>query len=187
MDYYASGVLNPDVHARLVANIENIAADVGIQSHWITAPLIDTCGPQEIEWTRQFKFHAVNHRSGLVLTGRHAQPSPVNRMAAIAGALTRNFVACRVTTLNAMLALVMSGEMPDVSCLLVPNFFTGKAPTGGASPGWRTALLLDALLERHAKGQQTVLYVSDEVSMGMEYGEMLRKHLEQYFSTTEIG
>ena len=192
MDPYASGVLDPEVHGRLVADLERIAAEAGIQAHWISRPLAQTCKPDEVAWARRYRFHAAGERAGLVLVGRPPNPDPESRMAALAGALTRNFIACRVMTLHALLAHAGHGELPEVSCLLVPNFFVGKAAgtgngggQGGGASAWRVQGLLDALLARQVAGRQTVLYVSDVVAMGLEYGEALRRHVEQRFDVVD--
>ena len=72
-----------------------------------------------------------------------------------------------------------------MSCLLVPNFFVekGKVTTNGH---WRSAALLDALVTRHLKGLQTVLYVSSIDDMGMDYGTALKCHIEQHYQIVEV-
>ncbi len=181
-DPYASGVLNPDVHARLVADMANIAAEAGIPAHWIATPLAQTCGPAEVAWARHYRFHGPNGRSGLVLGGKHMEPDAETRMAALAGALLRNFVSARVMTLHELLARAHDGQAPEASCLLVPNFFAGRAAGAKAAAGhWRFAVLLDVLLARHAAGRQTVLHVSDMPGMGAEYGDGLRRHVEAHY------
>ena len=180
MDHYASGVLKPDVHGRLVADIDRIATEAGIQPYWISRPLAATCSEVEVEWVRGYRQHAAAGRSGLMLLGKWLDPDPETRMSALTGALTRNFVAAQLMPLNALLASANNGDVPVVSCLLVPNFFVVQ--TKGGVPPWRVQVLLDTLLSRHAAGRQTVLYVSDLAGLTSEYGDAVRRHIEAHYA-----
>ena len=159
-DPYASGVLDKTVHARMVADLEGVAAAANIQPYWIWTPLAETCAPIEVEWVKRFRFHAGERIAGLCYVGPDPDPEIETRMAAIAGALTRNFICARVMTVNELLAVAQDGGAPDMSCLLVPNFFVEKT-RGPGTAQWRVSALLDVLIYRQAQGLQTVLYASD--------------------------
>ena len=176
IDPYASGVLDKEVHGRLVADLDRFAAAANIQKRWVYTPLADTCGADEIDWVRRFKFHAGEGTAGLCYVGNDPSFDMETRMAAIAGALTRNFIYARLMTLNELMEAVNAGDTPDMSCLLVPNFFAAKG-----QPSWRTAPLLDVLIGRHSAGLQTVLYAADLVAMGKEYGAALTRHVERLY------
>ena len=181
LDPYAGGVLVKDVHERLVMNLDHYASEAGIQPVWITRKLSDTCSKPVIEWTSKFKFHGPNGSGGLLLTGNDGNPEDV--CSAIAGCLTRNFVRCRVMTLNQLIAHANGDDVPDHTCLLVPNFHVEGAKTdkkGAAAAAWRVQSLLDALVARHTAGLQTVLYVADPAQMRDDYGEAMEKHLQSY-------
>ena len=185
MDHFATGVLDRNVHARLVADIHNIAADAGIPDHWISQPLAHTCSPQEVAWAKAFKHHAGSGLSGLLLFGKHPDPDAETRMFALAGALTRTFIRCRVMPLHVMLANANNNDIPDVSCLLVPNFCIGPAK-GNANLAWRHQVMLDVLLARRQAGKQTVLYATALQSVVAEFGEGVRQHLAANFVQASI-
>lgn len=184
-DPYAAGVLDPEIHRRLVPNLERFARDANITPEWIWTPLGETCGPVEVGWVKRFRFHRGDKASGLVYVGWSPDPPVEDRMAAIAGVLIRNFINPRVMTVHELFNAANDGAVPDISCLLVPDFFLGKAQ-GGDMPSWRVPLLLSALLQRHALGVQTVLHVSDPVAMGIEYGVALKRHIESHYVQVEV-
>ncbi len=53
-DPYAPGILKPEVHERLVANLENFALDAGIRPHWIYEPLPASVSPAEVKYLRAY-------------------------------------------------------------------------------------------------------------------------------------
>jgi hypothetical protein len=178
-DPYESGVLDRTEHDRMVADIAKIARDANLRPEWIWARIEQHCTAGEIEWVRRFPFHKSEGRAGLCLVGKHPAPAIEDRMSALAGTLVRNFVRARLMTVHQVIEAVDDGQPPEMSCLLVPNFFLGKIE--GALPAWRLALLLDGLLNRKLRGLQTVLYVTDLVTLGKEYGMALRQHLEAHY------
>lgn len=184
-DPYATGVLDPDEHGRLVADIDHVARDANIQPHWIWTPLAEICSTAEIAWVRRFHFHKTEGISGLCYLGRDPDPEVEDRMAAMAGALTRNYVRARIMTVNGLIEAADNGAVPDMSCLLIPNFFVEKA-AGGTQAPWRVSVLLDALLHRQTLGLQTVLYVSDMDAMGAEYGSALKRHVSAHYRVVEV-
>lgn len=188
-DPYASKVLKPDVHERLVADIGNYARDAGIQPKHIWEPLTPKVSPAELTWVKRFRFHTSEGHSGLCLEGASLVFSVEDRMAAIAGALVRNFIRARVFTLSQLFAEAESEGMPKATCLLIPNFFngknTGKAIAGPIAP-WRVSLVLDILMERHLSGLQTVLYVESILDLEEAYGPPIAKHLKTHFTIVGV-
>jgi hypothetical protein len=182
IDPYASGVLDPEVHDALVADIERFAEDANITPDWIWRPISESCGPGVQQWIRRFRFHAPEHTAGLLIVGGQPHPPIEDQMAGIAGSLTRNFIRARVTTLNQLIDAVQEGVVPAMSCLLVPNFFAA----GSSLPDWRIALLLDGLLHRNAQGLQTVLYAAEFEAMSQAYGSTLVQHLEAHYQRVEV-
>jgi hypothetical protein len=187
-DPYASGVLDKEVHARLVADLDNVAHDAGILPHWIWTPLggLDLT-EKEVTWLKRFRFHNAHEKGGLMIIGRSPTNLPVElRMAALAGALTRNFIRARMMTVNAFIDLVNDGDVPDMSCILIPNFHVEKAQ-GGSMPAWRVALLLDGLMQRHGEGLQTVLGVTGLDELGADYGAAMQRFLKSNYDSAKIG
>lgn len=178
-------MLCPEAHGRLLPHLERFAREANITPDWIWRPLAQVCGADEIEWVCRFRFHRENGLYGLVYVGWNPAPPVESRMAAIAGALIRNFICARVMVVHDLLDAAAEGAVPDTSCLLIPNFFIGKAQ-GGDLPSWRVSLLLSALLERHAMGVQTVLYASDLDAMSVDYGAALTRHVKHHYVSLEV-
>lgn len=185
---FASGVLDKEVHARLVADIENIAADAGILPHWIWTSLAATGGVAKKEgvWIKRFRFHSAHDKSGLVLSGKFTELPVELHMAAIAGALTRNFIRAKVMSVNAFIDLVNDGNVPDMSCVLIPNFYVAKS-LGGHMPEWRVSVLLDGLMQRHAGGLQTVVGASGMDTLAADYGIAVQRHLKAAYEVIPIN
>jgi hypothetical protein len=171
VDPYNDGVLVKEHHERLVADIDNYALDAGIQPHWIWRALPDDFTKTEIEYLKSFRKHLQGGTgvSGLVYSGTNGAGKMEARMSAMAGALVRNFIRARVMTLGTVLDLLQSKDMPDITCILIPNFFYTEAE-GGSIAKWQVSALLDFLSQRQVTGQQTVLFASNKAVLRKEYG-----------------
>lgn len=169
-DPYALGALQPDHHDRLVADLENFARDAGIQPHWIATPLGEEVSQREVEYLKAFKRHCVEGDvAGLCYSSKAGLVSIDQRMSLLAGCLVRNFVRARVMTLGDVLDHLHAKSMPDLQCILIPNFFLSAAE-GGTIASWQVSALYDFLVSRHVQGQQTIIYASDPGLMAKEYG-----------------
>jgi hypothetical protein len=185
-DPYASGVLTPEHHERLVADLPAFARDAGIQPRWISMPLADTCGPAEVEYARKFRHHLADGEvQGLcyVRTSKDVDVAP--RMAALAGALVRNFVRARVMTVGTVLDAMAHGEPPEATCLLIPNFFLPKS-AGGTIASWQVSALFDLLSQRGAAGVQTVIYAANVAALNKEYGTAFGALVRNSFQVVEL-
>lgn len=184
-DPYSFGVLRPEHHDRLVADLVGFAYDAGIQPQHICTPLPDIVTEAERNYLRKFRSLRSNGVSGMVLTGKNVNGKVEHRMAAFAGALVRNFIRARVMTLGTVLDHLPRHDMPSVSALLVPNFFS-PANDAGSVASWQLSALYDHLLFRHMNGLQTILYASDLDLMAKEYGMTFRRHLDCHFVNVQI-
>ena len=186
LDPYASGVLHKQHHERLVAGIDGFARDAGIQPKWIWTRLADTCGPEEVEWVTKFRRHQADGESfGLCYLRKSPDAAPDVRMAAIAGALVRNFVRARVMTLGTVLDLLAAGEPVEATCLLIPNFFLAKNEGGTIAP-WQVSALYDLLTHRGSMGLQTVISASSMVELGSEYGNAFSALVRNHYTVVEL-
>lgn len=183
-DPYASGVLKPEVHSRLVADLERIARDAAIQPRWVYTPLADQVPAGVLEWVRQFRSHVETGRTGLCLVGG-VNSGAESVMSAVAGALVRNFIRARVLTAGQVADMLDRGQSPEATCLLVPNLHAGKT-AGAAVPAWRAAMLLDLLLERHLSGLQTVIHVSELKALKTDFGSGFSAMLGSHYVTQEL-
>jgi len=185
IDPYASGALNKKIHERLVADLENFAEDAGITPSWITEPLPKTTTQIERDYLRGFKGQFAKGISGLCLLSRNEQGQNEIHTAALAGCLVRNFIRARVMTLGTILDLLAKHEMPDLSSVLIPNFFI-SASDGGTIASWQINALYDFLISRHTRGLQTIICISDKNTLSKEYGNAFIRLIDTHYLQTKI-
>jgi len=177
---YEQKVLNPEVHSRLVANLDNYARRASIQPQMILNRMSSfDCTKTEIEYVKGIRRMAEKGVYGLVYSGKETK-SVMVRMSGVAGACLRNFVDAKVVTLQEVLASMKEGSPSDATVLLIPNFFVAKSD-GGKIADWHIAELLGLLYARMTKGQQTFLYVSDFDALRKTYGDPIAEHLKNHF------
>ena len=117
---YASGVLDPEKHDRLVAGIDGYARDANIPPRWIWSKMGGVCGPLELDYVRRFPHHRVEGKvQGLVCYRKTDDADPETRMAAMAGALVRNFCRARVMTVGVLLDHLAKDGHVAAAALLV--------------------------------------------------------------------
>jgi hypothetical protein len=185
VDPYEFGVLQKDHHERLVADLDGYAKDAGILPHWIFQGLPDNVSSVERAYLKSFRRNTDEGVFGLVMTGDNSKGIVETRMAAMAGALVRNFIRARVMTLGSVLDLLPRQEMPNLSALLIPNFFLSQANGGTVAP-WQVNALFDYLVYRQVTGLQTVIYASDLSLLGKEYGLAFKSHVEVHFKKSSV-
>jgi hypothetical protein len=183
-DPYAGGALSPEHHERLVADLENYARDAGITPNWICDPMPDMTEQLET-YLRRFRHHAGEGTAGVLFTKKSKLPLPADQyLSAIAGCLVRNFIRARVMTLGSVLDRTSTHTMPQLSCLLIPNFFY-PASEGGTIASWQVSALHDLLVARQVEGLQTILFASDLNLLGKEYGLAFRELIDAHFIEIE--
>ncbi|MCA0246343.1 MAG: hypothetical protein LCH93_06965 [Proteobacteria bacterium] len=174
------GVLDPERHMQLIANRTSVARDAGIPIHLLWQKLPPALTAAERAWLAGFHRHRAEGRCGLLLTGEAPALDPLQRIGALAGCLSRNFVRARVVPLLDALEAVAAGAPIAATCLLIPDFVPERAAVREA-PAWRVAQLTALLTARwSASGLQTVLYAPSLADAGREYGgfvaDLLRNH-----------
>ncbi len=184
-DPYATGVLVEEVHHRLVADIDHIAETAAIQPKWIWTPLAESVDDAVVKWVKGFKKHSQTNNSGLCLTGPKPQQAAL-QMSAIAGALLRNFIDARVITTAQVYDRAKSGEIPNPTCLLIPNFFLGESH-GIKLASWEIAALQDLLFDRHMRGQSTVIYATSYDAMAKEYGSAIAQLVQANYAQASLA
>lgn len=183
-DPYASGALTQEHHERLVADLDNYARDAGVMPHFICEPMPEMTEQVEI-YLRRFRHHSGEGVAGVCFSKRSKLPVPADQyLSCIAGALVRNFVRARVMTLGAVIDANATNSMPNLSCLLIPNFFY-PATEGGTVASWQISALHDLLVARQVAGLQTIIYASDVNLMAKEYGLAFREMIDSYYIVVE--
>jgi len=184
------GVLDPERHAQLIAQREEIARDAGIPVHLLWQKLPAALTAAERAWLAGFHRHrargAAGGRCGLLLTGDAPALDPLQRIGALAGCLSRNFVRARVVPLLDALEAVADGAPIAATCLLIPDFVPERAAVREA-PAWRVAQLTALLTARwSASGLQTVLYAPSLADTAREYGGFVADLLRNHYTEVAI-
>ena len=177
---YNAGVLHPEIHGRLVSNLEGFARRANIMESMIMHKMSAfDCSKAEIDYVRAIRRKADENVYGLVYIGKETKPV-LTRMMGVAGACLRNFVEAKVVTLQELLSDMKEGHPPEATVLLVPNFFVAKSE-GGKIADWHIAELLGLLYARMVRGNQTFMYVSDMDALRKTYGDPIYQHLSNHF------
>lgn len=184
-DPYAPGVLVKAIHDRLVANLDNYAEDAGIQPYWVCTTLPTEVPEPVRDYIKGFKRKAQDGVSGLVLTGKSPQFAVERHMSAIAGCFLRNFIAAKLMTLGSVIDRLAEHTMPEPTCLLIPNFYLSAGDAGTVAT-WQTQALHDLLTMRAVAGLQTILYVSEPLKMGKEYGMAFKSLIDNQYEHVEL-
>jgi hypothetical protein len=179
LPYYKPGLLHPEFHQKLVENIERVCSLGRIPALYVYAiPLSKYCDEADCKYVEEFRQWKKKGITGMAYVGD--VPHVADRMMAIAGALTRNYVEAKVMSVQELIQSVKDDSVPTSTCILVPNFYLPK-DQGGSIPDWQVSMLMAVLMERFAMGLQTVLYIQDLKKMERDYGrpmvEFVRDHL----------
>ena len=191
IDPYETGVLNKDVHDMLVKNLSNYCREAGIHPRWVWTPLAETCSPDVVDYVKMFNvYRAEGKRHGLLFVrGDGMNGKPDEQMAAIAGALMRNFIKPRFLTLHSVLDALEDGDPITETCLLIPNFSLSKHEAGGKGdslPGFKIQWLYDLLVKRGNLSLQTMLYATSKDHMTQEYGAAITDFLHAHYTDAVI-
>lgn len=161
---YRSGVLRPDKHARMVADVDRWAERAGVPAAAILTHLSEYVDEPERAWVMEVvKARLGALPRGLVYVGRWRDVD--RRMAGIAGAMVRNFIDARVMSAHQVVE-----DPPDCRVLLIPNFHPGGK---GRMASWKASELADVVLDRARNGKATVLHVDALEDVRADYGDEL--------------
>lgn len=178
-DIYNYGCLKPDIHLRLVVDMDRYVALANVPARFIYQSAKEFCEAFEIEWAKKLASYIEDGDYGLMFTDKCKDLD--NRMYGIAGMLIRNFIDARVYTVQHILDLLKDGDDIEGRVIIIPNFFLMKS-MGGSIPEWKISSLLGFLMERYAKGLPTILYIQNLNSLDGEYGKAFRDHIENHYT-----
>jgi len=157
-ELYASGMLDPDIHGRLVSDITQICIRAGIPGleSLIGRPLSENCIVQEVRWMEGFWNHAGANVYGLIYEGR-VDPPVERRFPAMIACLLRNFVDARMVSMQDLLSEDSDADI--CTALFLPNLYRGKND-GGYFPPATVQRIYDILMRRIITNKQTIVHVS---------------------------
>ena len=158
-------------HARLYADVTMYARLAGIRKEWIWEPLEGRVGANERKWVSHFRGHQDRGTSGILWLGA----PPAQKMPAVVGALTRNFIDARLRTIEELVEDETGAA--HAPALFIPDFCLGDTPL---TPSVRQALT-GILLRRATDGQQTGLYAVSFSSIQNAYGDAVAALLQESY------
>jgi hypothetical protein len=160
-DPYASGVLRPDVHDRIVANLTQIAMRAGLgMKHrhliWTTAELKKA----EMQWCeaaiRMSRANLPWDQAVIGLCYTKDQAAAEQTMMEMTGLLVRNFVDARCLSRMELVSEQKSGGV-EGSVILCPDFAMPEYVD--TMPPWERASMADFIHERSMMAMPTCLFV----------------------------
>ena len=184
-DPFASNILDPVVHDRLIADIDMYAYDARILPEHICTPLSVACTSAEIAYVKRYRFHKGDGVAGFAYVGKNSDADVAGRMYAMAGAFVRNFIRARVMVMSELFDHVDNEGIPDMSVLLLPDFHV-PAASGGSRSSWKVSNILGVLMTRKSLGLQTIVYTPDLESVGQDYGPGVRFLIMQHYNRIKI-
>ena len=177
-DPWASGVLKPEHHDRLVANIDQIAYRSGLgmaNKHliWTKADLKNL----EMGWCQAaieaFQTGEAWQKPHIGICYTQSQHEAQRTMMAMAGLLVRNFVDARVMSRLDIVAERKATGTVDASVILVPDFAVPEYVE--TMPAWERSAMMEFVHSRIRDGLPTCLFVG--VSM-----DLLKSKLPSVFA-----
>lgn len=178
---FASKLLDPVVHERLLADLDRIVGTAGVPRHAIWSRMSKACTDHEIDWVRYLRTPA---NSGLVFVGKNHEPPVDAKMVAITGACLRNYTDARLMSVQDVIRRLKDDSMPLCTVLLIPNFCLEKED-GGDIPTWEITNLMGMLIDRASRNLKTVLAAPSMPMVEKQYGKSFRRHLEGRFCLSD--
>lgn len=173
---YASGVLDPDAHHRIVADIDKIARAANIPTRAIHTG-IGECRPLVARYLERFADLVQTDLAGLVLVGAFDSITIEKEISLIAGAFVRNFIGARVITMQNLLRDCEEGEDPQERVILIPDFYIDDVKI----PSWKLANIRSCFIDRMYADQQTILGVQNFEHMRRDYGATFTDFIIEHF------
>lgn len=171
-------ILDKEVHARLIADIDHICGTASIDPRFVHKSMVGTCGAGEIDWVRNFRKYRSEGVAGLAMVGVDNENE---RQRLMCGALLRNFIDARVVPLNQLLILARKDSLPEPTVLLIPNLFIKPVGPGKQFYASQLQILHDVLVARQGQDKPTVVYVEDMDGMRAAYGAPIADLIEQHY------
>jgi hypothetical protein len=183
MDKLLPGILDDAVHDRLWLGRDEFCNDAGIPVEHLHTSMVGVCSEAELAYFLRGSKTLIteDHCWGLYYTGTGYKPPVALRMSYLAGGYLRNFIRARVIVLNDLMAQIEANNPPDISVVLIPDFYTGKTDKK-AMPAWKVRQLYSWLLQRWQRSQHTIIAVSNLKDLSSEWGPHVGEHISEFFA-----
>ncbi len=163
-----TGILDPEYHGRLIETLDDVLRQANVQRQFVINTASNWCTPAEIAWLSSIRDPELS-KSGLVLSRRH---NPLATMAAMTGALLRNYIDCRVILTRELMEM----QPREVTVVAVPNFYLHSSNAGKVA-AWESPLVLEWLYARFNADKKCILYVENMDALRAEYGNEIYEFL----------
>lgn len=176
----AKGVIDADIHDRLLKNLAHYAKVANIPPSYALTSMIPTCSDAEIDWFKGCRKHDSNGKggAGLVYIGDF-YPPVTERLMLLTGAFLRNFIDARIVAFKEVVDKHQNFyESPTV--LIIPNFSTSKVGSG-----WDAQLIMGLFIRRLAAKKYTVLHTPSMDAISKDYGNSMVKFIDNHFTKFE--
>lgn len=165
-------ILDPDIHGRIIQDMQHIALDAGVPPRYIETSMVEFCTPEQIEWFTNYRSQLGQGSYGLCFVG---SDSALPQIMSIVGAFTRNFVYAKVLSLQRVFDELKDGGTIDPTILAIPSFHRPGATEFQKNSLW--GLLEDRMLrDRH-----TIIQVQSLTQLQNDYGKHFRSHIDNHF------
>lgn len=169
----STAVLNPIVHARLMADMAAICARANVPTTAMHKSARETLDENEMAWLSSLTISPSGVKgTGAIFVG---DPDSEDKLIAIAAALLRNHLDARIMSVNTVL-----DQSEPSSVVLIPNLYVRGQ--GQALPTWKVQQLYDILLSRRTLGLLTIAYVEDMGGLKKDYGTVFERHLKNNYT-----
>jgi len=180
-------IMGVDYHARLLADINNIAAQARIPVAMLHQSATKFCGKEIIRWLKNWQDCRDDGRGGLCLTGVPKEISISDQLAAITAVFVRHYIDARMITFNRVLENMGTENEETPTILVIPDvYIQGQAGAKGAT-NFQQQDLYGLLLERASKSKLSILYVQDLDAMRHDYGPVIADHIASNFDQINLG
>lgn len=167
-------VLDPERHARLIADFDQICAVANVPRKYVRESMTNVCDSAEIDYVVNFKLYRESY-PGFIIVGKSQSEE---RCMAIAGALVRNFIDARVVTLTSLLDATENHEVPEPTVMVIPNLYMKSY--GKTLPAWKVSAVYDVLVSRWTANKPTVMALECLKGLEQSYGLAFAEHLNNY-------
>lgn len=182
MNAEADSILNEEIHARLLDQIEQVATTARVPRYMIHESASKYLTGPELEWLKNIRKARLHGQVGLALVGQQGTVAVETKMMAMAAALVRNFIDARVIPLAELLPESTS-TMEHPTVLFIPNFYV--VSHGKPLASWQLQQLHSLMLKRFVEQRVTVLYIQSMDKLEAHYGEGITTHIKQNYQILE--
>ena len=161
---------------RMHLNARKWAARANIPEEYIWEKLENSTDMEALN-----NLRASKDKTGIAYIGEFDGGTSIpERFQRMAGCLIRNNEDGVTSSLIMFVSSAKDGDVPEFPFLFLPDFFTPEDSSGNIAK-WKKSILFQALMHRHLKRRNTIVWVRSGEDLTEEYGAAFTKHLMDNF------